>query len=135
MKNKMWLGITNGDKSFKVLDYYEPRETRYWQDENGQKYRSLGNMCWFTNLEHIKRNEEIRLYRSYYEDPAKYPKYDNYDAIEVSKVLEIPGDYDGVMGVPITFLDKYNPNQFEILNANDFRTNPNVPKKTRSYKR
>ena len=129
MKNKMWLGITNGDKSFKVPDYYEPRETRYWQDENGQKYRSMGNMCWFTNLEHKRRNEEMILYRSYYEAPSQYPKYDNYDAIEVSKVLEIPCDYDGVMGVPITFLDKYNPNQFEILNANDFRTNPNVPEK------
>ena len=129
MQNKLWLGLTNGDKSFKVPDYYEPRATRYWQDETGQKYRSMGNMCWFTNLEHKRRNEEIILYRKYYEDPAQYPKYDNYDAIEVSRVLEIPCDYDGVMGVPITFLDKYNPNQFEILNANDFRTNSNVPEK------
>ena len=115
MENKLWLGLTNGDKSFKVPDYYEPRATRYWQDENGQKYRSMGNMCWFTNLEHRKRHEKLILYRRYYEDPSKYPEYDNYDAIEVSNVSEIPEDYDGVMGVPITFLDKYNPDQFEII--------------------
>ena len=129
MQNKMWLGITNGDKSFKVPDYYEPRETRYWEDEDGKKHRSMGNMCWFTNLEHKKLNEKLILYRSYYEDPSQYPKYDNYDAIEVKQVSEIPCDYDGVMGVPITFLDKYNPEQFEILNANNFRKNSNVPEK------
>lgn len=68
---------------------------------------------WFTNLEHSKRNEEIDLYKKYKSE--EYPKYDNYDAIEVSKVDEIPKDYDGAMGVPITFLGKFNPEQFEIL--------------------
>ena len=119
MQNKMWLGITNGDKSFKVPSYYEPRATRYWQDESGQKYRSLGNMCWFTNLENKKRNEEMLLVNSYYENPEKYPKYDNYDVIEVGKLSDIPRDYDGVMGVPVTFLDKYNPKQFEILGCTE----------------
>ena len=68
---------------------------------------------WFTNLEHSKRNQPLDLYKKYNTD--EYPKYDNYDAIEVSKVAEIPMDYDGVMGVPITFLDKYCPTQFEIV--------------------
>jgi hypothetical protein len=68
---------------------------------------------WFTNFDIKKRHEELVLYKNY--SPKEFPKYDNYDAIEVSKVSEIPQDYDGVMGVPITFLDKYNPDQFEIL--------------------
>ena len=70
-------------------------------------------VCWYTNLEHKKRHEELILYKNY--SPAEYPKYDNYDAINVNKVADIPCDYEGVMGVPITFLDKYNPDQFEIV--------------------
>ncbi|HIB1529981.1 TPA: adenine-specific methyltransferase EcoRI family protein, partial [Salmonella enterica subsp. enterica serovar Muenchen] len=112
-ENKLWLGFKSGDMAFTVPDYYEPRETRYWQDEYGQKWRSMGNICWYTNLDHKKRHDEIILFKKY--TPAEYPIYDNYDAIEVSKVADIPADYDGVMGVPITFLDKYNPEQFEIL--------------------
>ena len=73
----------------------------------------MGNICWFTNLDHQKRHEELILYKKY--TPEEYPKYDNYDAINVDKTADIPCDYDGVMGVPITFLDKYNPEQFEIL--------------------
>jgi hypothetical protein len=75
--------------------------------------QSFGNVGWFTNLSTTKRNDCITLYETY--SLVKYPKYDNYDAIEVSKVAEIPKDYDGCMGVPITFLDKYNPKQFEIV--------------------
>ena len=112
-ENKVWLGYKAGDMAFKVPDYYEPRATRYWQDETGQKWRSLGNICWFTNLDIAKRHENLVLYKTYSE--TEYPKYDNYNAIEVSKTAEIPLDYDGIMGVPITFLDKYNPEQFEIL--------------------
>ncbi|OZN24840.1 modification methylase [Actinobacillus seminis] len=112
-ENKIWLGNKSGDMAFKVPDSYEEKATRYWQDETGQKWRSLGNICWFTNLEHAKRHEELLLYKTY--SPEEYPKYDNYDAIEVNKVKDIPMDYDGAMGVPITFLDKYNPNQFEII--------------------
>ncbi|MCC8046363.1 MAG: adenine-specific methyltransferase EcoRI family protein [Clostridiales bacterium] len=111
--NLMWLGYKSGDMAFKVPDYYEPRETRYWQDENGQKWRSLGNICWYTNLDIKKRHEDMILIRKY--NPQNYPKYDNYDAINVDKVTDIPMDYDGLMGVPITFLDKYNPDQFEII--------------------
>lgn len=111
--NKMWLGVNNGDMAFRVPDYYEPRDTRFWVDEHGQKWRSLGNAAWFTNLDLAKRHEDLILYKTY--DPELYPSYDNYDAIEVSKVSDIPMDFDGVMGVPLTFLDKHNPDQFEIL--------------------
>ncbi len=100
-ENKMWTGITG------VKTFLKPRgETQ-----------TFGNIGWYTNLEHEKRNEEIILYKSYNYD--EYPQYDNYNAIEVSKISDIPCDYYGVMGVPITFLDKYNPNQFEILGITD----------------
>lgn len=111
--NQLWLGSTLSFAKFKVPDYYEPKPTRFWIDETGQKWRSMGNICWFTNLDIAKRHEEIILYKSYNEE--EYPQYDNYNAINVNKVAEIPMDYDGVMGVPITFLDKYNPEQFEIV--------------------
>ena len=112
-ENKIWLGCNSGDMSFKVPADSEPRATRYWQDETGQKWRSMGNVCWFTNLDYKERHEELILYKRY--NPEDYPKYDNYDAINVDKTKDIPCDYDGVMGVPITFLDKYCPEQFEIV--------------------
>lgn len=112
-ENKIWVGYNSGDMEFKVPDHYEVRETRFRQDEDGQKWRSLGNICWFTNLDISKRHEDLILYKTYNAD--EYPTYDNYDAINVNKVAEIPMDYKGAMGVPITFLDKYNPDQFEIL--------------------
>lgn len=112
-ENKMWLGNHGGDMKSKVPPHYEPRPTRYWQDETGQKWRSMGNTYWFTNLDHDKRHEELILYKRY--TPEEYPHYENYDAIEVSKVAEIPCDFYGAMGVPITFLDKHNPEQFEII--------------------
>jgi hypothetical protein len=129
--NKLWLGNHNGDMAFKVPDYYEPRETRFWIDEEGQKWRSLGNACWFTNLDFSRRHEDLILYKSY--APDIYPTYDNYDAIEVSKVADIPMDYEGVMGVPLTFLDKYNPEQFEILglSGTDYATTKKYGKKDR----
>lgn len=77
--------------------------------------KKFGNICWFTNLDIKKRHEELILVKKYAGHENEYPTYDNYDAIEVSKVANIPLDYDGVMGVPITFLDKYSPDQFEIL--------------------
>ena len=114
-KNKIWLGYCCGDMAFTVPEHYEERPTRFWIDENGQKWRSMGNICWLTNLPNTKRNENLRLGKKYSE--AGYPKYDNYDAINVDKTKDIPYDYAGVMGVPITFMDKYNPEQFEILGA------------------
>lgn len=115
--NKMWIGYKSGDMAFTVPNSYESRETRFWIDENGQKWRSLGNICWYTNLDIEKRHEDLILFRNY--TPENYPHYDNYDAIEVSKVADIPCDYDGAMGVPITFMDKFNPKQFEILGITD----------------
>ena len=123
-ENKVWLGNNSGNMEFKVPDYYEPRQTRYWEDENGQKWRSLGNICLFTNLDISKRHENLILYKNY--SPEEYPKYDNYNAINVNKVAEIPLDYAGIMGVPITFLDKYNPEQFEIIGIDRYvEDNPN----------
>ncbi len=111
--NLMWLGDHCGDMAFVVPEYYEERSTRFWIDEKGTKWRSLGNICWFTNLDLPKRHENLIPHRKY--TPEEYPKYDNYDAINVDKTQDIPGDYDGVMGVPITFLAKHNPEQFEIV--------------------
>jgi len=115
--NKLWIGYNNFDNSrFIMPEHYDISNSKYAFEENGIKYGRVSGLRWFTNLETTKRHEELTLFRGY--TPEKYPKYDNYDAIEVSKVVEIPMDYDGVMGVPITFLDKYNPKQFEILGSN-----------------
>lgn len=99
-ENKIWLG-------------YNPVKTFMKPDGTTQTF---GNVCWFTNLQTTKRQEELILYKKY--NPEEFPKYDNYDAIEVCKTADIPCDYDGVMGVPITFLDKYNPEQFELIGSN-----------------
>lgn len=112
--NQIWLGYTH-PVAFVVPDHYEMREVRSWRDENGTNWRSLGNACWFTNLDIAKRHEELVLYKNY--SAGEYPKYENYDAIEVSKYLNIPCDYGGAMGVPVTFLEHYNPDQFEILGS------------------
>ena len=118
--NKIWLGNHAGDMKFKVPDSSEPRKTRYWEDENGQKWRSLGTVCWFTNLDIAKRHEDLICYKKF--SRKEYSKYENYDAIEVSKKKEIPVNYTGAMGVPITFMQNYNPNQFNIIGlANDKR--------------
>lgn len=111
--NKVWVGYNSGHFWFKVPDTYEEKETDFKIDENGQKLRRMGNICWFTNVDIEKRHEGMTLFRTY--SPDVYPKYDNYDAIEVSKTADVPCDYYGVMGVPITFVSKFNPDQFEIL--------------------
>ncbi len=116
-ENKMWLGYHFGDMKFTVPEHYEARETRFWIDENGQKWRSLGNICWYTNLDIKKRHENLDMYKRYYGNESEYPKFDNYSAINVDKVADIPEDYFGVMGVPITFFDKYNPDQFEVIDG------------------
>ena len=110
---KMWLGVFNGNMNFKVPATSEVRSNRYWEDSTGQKWRSLGNIIWLTNIKIPKCDEYIPLTKEYI--PENYPKYDNIDAIEVSKVLNIPKDYFGKMCVPITFLARYNPEQFAIL--------------------
>ena len=111
--NKVWLGNKSGHFWFKVPDSYEEKATDFKIDERGQKWRRMGNICWFTNLDIEKRHEEMTLFRHY--SPEEYPTYDNYDAIEVSKTADIPCDWDGAIGVPITFMSQYNPDQFEII--------------------
>ena len=115
MQNKIWLGyrMGRGISGFFVPDNYELYGTETRVDNNGRRIVATNQCLWLTNLDIRKRHEDILLYMKY--TPEKYPRYDNYDAIEVSKTAEIPEDYFGVMGVPITFLDKYNPDQFEIL--------------------
>lgn len=110
-ENKMKTGYTkfNVGMYFFVPSSYE----KYQKVVNGRKMARVSTSCWFTNLKVEKHNKNITLYKKY--TPEEYPKYDNYDAIDVSKVAEIPYDYTGAMGVPITFIDKYNPEQFEIV--------------------
>lgn len=113
-EDKVWLGVDNGGtKWFAVKDDYDIKTESRKKIIDGQKYFSMGNVVWFTNLDNRKRHEELILYKSY--NKEDYPTYENYDAINLSKVAEIPMDFSGVMGVPITFLYKYNPNQFQIL--------------------
>lgn len=112
-ENKAWVGYKFGDMAFRVPADTQPRKTRFWIDETGQKWRSLGNAMWLTNLDTQRRHQELKLTQHY--DPDTYPKYDNYDAINVKKVIEIPMDYNGIMGVPITYLKYHNESQFEIV--------------------
>jgi len=97
-QNLLWTGYNM------VKCFMQPRTT---------KLKKFGNICWFTNMDIVKRHEKIDLYKNYTQE--EYPKYYNFDAINVDKITDIPCDYDGIMGVPITFLDKYSPEQFEII--------------------
>lgn len=113
-ENKIWLGYDNGGtKWFKVPKHYEIKTKTRIKEVKGEKYFSMGNVVWFTNLETTKRFDELVLWKEY--NPEEFPNYDNYNAINVDKVSEIPKDFYGVMGVPITFIDKYNPNQFKLI--------------------
>lgn len=113
--NKMWIGpsISSGDRKFYVPDDYPLNAAGGGVDSDGKRFIRVKGVRWFTNLDHNKRHEDLDLVCRYSED--EYPTFDNFDAIEVGKTSDIPYDYDGIMGVPITFLDKYNPDQFEIL--------------------
>lgn len=114
-QNKIWLGCKFGDMAFRVPDHYEPRATRFWVDENGQKWRSFGTICWYTNLDHEKRHEKLILYKNYYGNEDEYPKYDDYDAINVNKVADIPKDYFEYTGNPTADQEQHNPQQDETL--------------------
>lgn len=120
IQNRVWLGasIHSGDREFRVPDSYPLTAAGYRVDENGVKYIRVKGVRWFTNIDYAKRHENLILYKHY--TPEEYPHYDNYDAINVDKTSDIPCDYDGVMGVPITFLDKYNPEQFEIIGVDRY---------------
>ena len=123
--NQMWLGYNSGHFWFRVPDYYEEKKTDFKIDERGQKWRRMGNICWFTNMDIEKRHEQIDLYKHFSCD--LYPEYDNYNAFFVNTVSDIPDDTDKPLAVPITFLSSYSPEQFEILDANDFRKFDSVP--------
>lgn len=112
-ENKAWVGYRFGDMSFRVPDNTEPRATRFWIDETGQKWRSLGNAMWLTNIPVSKNSEKIKLIKSY--NSEEHPKYDSFDAINVKTIKDIPYDYFGIMGVPITYIKYHNPEQFEII--------------------
>lgn len=113
--NKMWLGasIHSGDREFQVPDDYPLNAASSRIDSDGKKYIRVKGVRWFTNLDYEERHENLELYKKYTHE--EFPKYDNYDAINVDKTADIPRDYKGAIGVPITFLDKYNPEQFEII--------------------
>lgn len=114
IKNSLaFAGYHFGDMAFKVPADTEPRKTRFWIDDNGQKWRSLGNAMWLTNLCVMKDRKELKLEHVY--DKNKYSKYDNFDAIHLAKVAEIPVDYNGIMGVPLTYLKYHNDDDFEII--------------------
>jgi len=124
MENKMWVGVTpmGTDMLFDVPKTFAKELVATKKEGSAYKIvngiiKGRSQAIWFTNLDIKKRHAVLALYKRY--TSAEYPKYDHYDAIEVSKVVEIPMDYDGVMGVPISFLDKYNPQQFEILGSAD----------------
>ena len=114
-ENKAWLGVNmgRGISGFIVPKNYELYGSEARIDENGNRIVATNNCLWLTNLDTAKRHEDIILYKNY--SAEEFPKYDNYDAINIDKTKDIPMDYDGIMGVPITFLDKFNPNQFEII--------------------
>ena len=122
-ENKVWYGpsIHSGDREFGVPDNYPLLSSGNRIDADGNKYIRVKGIRWFTNLDYKERHEDLILYKKY--NPEDYPKYDNYDAINVNKTKEIPMDYKGCMGVPITFMDKYNPEQFEIIGIGNSRDN------------
>ena len=128
--DQIWLGHSH-PTAFRVPDHYEMRNVRSWRDDDGNNWRSLGNACWFTNLDIAKRHEKLIAYKAF--GAVEYPAYDNYDAIEVSRYADIPTAYDGVMGVPVTFLEHYNPDQFEIIGITDRGDEWGI--KTREYSR
>jgi hypothetical protein len=122
--NRMWMGVSihSGDREFRVPDSYPLEASGYRIDNNGIKYIRVKGVRWFTNLDFSLRHEFLTLYKHY--TPEKYPTYVNYGAIEVSKVTDIPVDYYGEMGVPITYLDKHNPEQFEIIGSSRWLGEP-----------
>ena len=116
-ENKLWMGysIHSGDREFRVPDDYPLNASGYRIDENGYKYIRVKGVRWFTNMDYVERHTDLDLWKKY--TPEEYPKFDNYNAINVDVTADIPEDYYEEMGVPITFLDKYNPDQFEIIDG------------------
>jgi hypothetical protein len=131
--NKVWLGksIHSGDREFRVPDDYDVHSKSLRTDSEGRKYVRVSGVRWFTNVDNKERHEEMILFRTYKGHENEYPKFDNYDAINIDKTKDIPIDYEGHMGVPITFLDKYSPEQFEIIgNSGTFAGSITIDGKT-----
>ena len=134
-KGKAWLGVNlgRGISGFIVPDSYEQYGTEVSVNEHGQKIVATNGCLWLTNLELDQRHEDIKLTKVYHGNETVYPKYDNCDGINVNKTQDIPNDFGGLMGVPITFLHKYNPEQFEIVrfrkgdDGKDLRINGKCP--------
>lgn len=129
-EEKVWLGHNVGTQEF-IIPKDAPEKTGQRVDEKGIKYQKFGNISWYTNLDIAKRHEELILYKKY--NPEEYPKYDNYDGIEVDRIVNIPMDYGGIMGVPVTFMNNFNPKQFEILGITDRHNSSGL--KTKTYTR
>lgn len=110
---KLWLGYGFKGGAGHFINYHYKDYAKASDHKEGMI--RVSGVTWVTNLTHKKRNEILETISSYKKNPEQYPKYDNYDAINVDKTIEIPLDYDGVMGVPVTFMDKFNPKQFEIV--------------------
>ena len=126
-ENKIWLGasIHSGDREFQIPEDYPITAASSRIDENGNKFIRVKGVRWWTNLDYPQRHEPLILYKKY--NSQDYPKYDNYNAINVDKTADIPCDYDGIMGVPITFLDKYSEEQFDLLGImNSGEENPGI---------
>lgn len=115
--DKMWYGpsIHSGDREFEVPDNYPLTSASFRIEKNGKRFVRVKGVRWFTNMDHAQRHDELKLTCRY--SPQLYPKYANFDAIEVGATALIPVDYEGLMGVPISFMDKYNPDQFEIIGS------------------
>lgn len=141
-EGKIWIGKNCGDMSFKVPKDAEARSTRFWIDESGQKWRSMGNICWYTNIDLGRRHQPLQLMTmadnlKFNKNLIKklnndygvneYPKLDNYDAIEVPRYDSIPSDYKGIMAVPVTFLKYHDPEQFKLLGCTQRDCHPEVP--------
>ncbi len=116
-ENRIWLGpsIHSGDREFGVPDHYPLKAAGTRIDANGNKYIRVKGVRWFTNLDYKERHEDLILYKTYRKE--EYPRFDHYDAINVNKTKDIPMDYRGAIGVPLTFLDKFSPDQFEIIDG------------------
>ena len=132
--NKIWFGysIHSGDREFGVPDDYPLKAANFRVDENGKKYIRVKGVRWFTNLEFVERHEELPIFKHF--SPKEYPQYLNYEAININKTSDIPCDFDGIMGVPISFLDKYCPEQFEILSCCEPAISLEVFKNTSYFK-
>ena len=136
LEGKVWLGATyfNGGAAYFKTFYFDEKKANKYEVKSGEYYVRVNGVRWYTNLDHQKRHEEILLYKTYKGNEKDYPKYDNYNAINVEKVKDIPINYNGIIGVPISFFDKYNSEQFEIIGMTDRQNTSGVRTKVYTIK-